>query len=1224
MCAFMPNLNEITKFREELKNIAHEDQITARWGERVYDELPLPDPAEVPDIDLDALLPAEAEKPADGGGNPSEAPKSEPVSEKLTEPASDMFDTVPVTDAPDVSMDTPFPTDLDNSGSDSFVSFDEDRSTGTAPVHEDVASVHTDNTGTAEYPQSDRPSTKSDEPEIVSGDAYPVDEEGMPDTSDMDTFLSSFNFDDISKNDAGASDTADSESSEQMPDEDVGSFDFDTDFDDKDVNADTDVFDGLGQLSKPDFDEGLSEENIPNDAPELSNAGELSEEPHDDAASSGADDDPFNFDDMLSSFDFNPEPIKVNERTETDDTVPEDVETLDEHDEVPADDTLQEERTIPDITIPDIDLSALDSLSDDISRDSEASSVSDESDDFPNPSAALNMDEDEETAQFPVSDETSVLETPAASDTAVADSDTSDNLENMDELLLLSENRDEPAAESADDGADASSFEFSMDTPDSNPLDIPPISGIDAGFDGIGVPDHSPDAFFPQQESNAGEQSGFSLEENPLESDITEVADDQFNLPDNFKDFSADAHTQMFDSVIAKSTGTSEEDEALTISDDDYFNFLNRLESFPFNVQLAIQDYIANGDDRPENKMNFIRFVLEKDSLKKVVNKLEKIINRSIPIPRGFQRKSVEEYEKEKQTFKYWFMHRFLPVAVMSAIALILVFCISVLSWQFIYKPVTAESIYKTGYSYLQNGQYETAIEKFNQAGEYKRKKKWYFSYARAFRTKKQFTAAEKMYLRLIYDFNNDKQGGLEYADMLSTDLRNYEKAETVLRRRVLDQHVNDKDGMLALGDVYMNWADEDPEKYGDAVKIYSRLIELYGENDTFLLRMMRYFIRTDNLAEVLNLKDHFSSRITKIGAENLTELSGYLLEKRYNPKPLDSEQLRAKIDDVRMLLEKAVQTDKAMPEAYYNLGRFFIYNNKQDGAIENLTEAIKLFETAAPMNARRIVRYVDAMRLLGEQLVDQKKYLEAQTLYADALSIYRDYTAFKPLPPNKDIGKLYADYGDIDYFISYNFDSALENYQNAVKELYNTPSINYRIGYIYYQQENYRQAIEAMSRAYAEKANDKNLLYGFGNAFFKRGDYFAALAAYEELLGLLNAQRARKEHALLSTRPDDAAFIERYMHVANNLGATLNRLSERTGDLQRNGRALALYAEATRAWDALTRNPQTMIRAKSVGLAYLNTQNMLNARSSYQSEIYTDISMILENERALEQKEDK
>ena len=223
------------------------------------------------------------------------------------------------------------------------------------------------------------------------------------------------------------------------------------------------------------------------------------------------------------------------------------------------------------------------------------------------------------------------------------------------------------------------------------------------------MPEHITDSFFNQPEGDSGDQSGFSLEENPLDSDITEVADDQFNLPDNFKDFSADAHSQMFDSVIAKSTGSSDGGEALTISDDDYFNFLNKLETFPFNVQLAIQDYIANGDDRPENKMNFIRFVLEKDSLKKVVNKLEKIINRSIPIPRGFQRKTVEEYEREKQTFKYWFMHRFLPVAVMSAIALILVFCISVLSWQFIYKPIRSKPfirpaipIWKTGSMKLQ------------------------------------------------------------------------------------------------------------------------------------------------------------------------------------------------------------------------------------------------------------------------------------------------------------------------------------------------------------------------------------------------------------------------------------------------------------------------------------------------------------------------------------------
>ena len=95
-------------------------------------------------------------------------------------------------------------------------------------------------------------------------------------------------------------------------------------------------------------------------------------------------------------------------------------------------------------------------------------------------------------------------------------------------------------------------------------------------------------------------------------------------------------------------------------------------------------------------------------------------------------------------------------------------------------------------------------------------------------------------------------------------------------------------------------------------------------------------------------------------------------------------------------------------------------------------------------------------------------------------------------------------------------------------------------------------------------------------------------------------------------------------MYTANNLGATLHRLAERTGDSQKNARALALYAEATRAWDALTRNPQTLIRSKSTGLAYLNTQNLLNPNSIYNSEIYADIPMTLEGEKGMTQKEDK
>lgn len=1143
LCAHMPNISEIAKFKDELKDVAHENKITAGWGEPVYDELPLPDTTEVPDIDLDALLPE------------NESPRVEPASAEqepaAIETASTMFDSVPVTGAPTDTLDTLFPADAESGSSDALAH------AGTS------AEQTTQDASAAEMGLGEAGS----EPDIVQGDAYPVDDTAAPEPSDFDDFLSSLNFDTLSTDDAASSGTAQPADSE-LPDRESGdtppiNLD-DMDFGTMDFSGiDSDIF------NEPEAS-GFEGSADPLDTVEL------------DAPASGSD-DPFNFDDMLSSFDFAADRSGAEEKVE-------DAIIGDENAELPSEGQKASS-----------DVLATDKL---------------------------------EPFEPPESGRSAGSSEPSADGDDFGGLDGFDNLDNLEELSLFSEHRAEPhdaaqdvqAAELPAGEHEAAlsdqAMDSSQDVSEAQPLDINPV--LDADIAALAAAEDIPDPLVPAQGGDAWEQAGFSLEENPLESDITEIVDDQFNLPDNFKDFSADTQTRMFDSVIAKSTGSTENPDRLTISDDDYFAFLNKLESFPLNVQLAIQNYIANGDDSPENKMDFIRFVLGKASLKKIVNKLEKILKISIPIPRGFQRRSVEEHERELHSFKYWFMHRCLPVAVMSAIALILIFCISVLSWQFIYKPVTAESLYRAGYAHLENGRYEPAIDKFNQAGEYYRKKSWYFAYARAFREKKQYTAAEWMYSKILYDFNNDKQGGVEYADMLSTDLRNYEKAETVLRRRVLDYHANDKDGLLALGDVFTNWADEDPEKYTDAVKIYSRLIELYGENDVFLLRMMKYFIRTDNLAEVLKLKYHFGSRITRIEPASLTELSGYLLEKRYKPKPLDSEKLRAQIDDVRMLLEKAVQSDKSMPEAYYNLGRFFIYNNKQDGAIENLAKSISLFKTMSSMPARRLLRSVDAMRLLGEQLASQKKYLDAQALYADAISTYRNYTAFKPLPPHRDIGRLYADYGDIDYFISHNFDSALESYQRALKEKYDTPSLHYRIGYIHYSQEDYQQAIASMSRAAAEKAHDKNLLYGFGNAFFKRGDYFAAVAAYEELFALLNAQRSRKERALSNTRPDDAAFMEKYMHTANNLGASLSRLSARTGDSKKNARALALYAEASRAWDALTRNPQTMIRAKSVGLAYLNTKNMLNANSSYESEIYTDIPMILENEKDLEQKEDK
>ena len=168
----------------------------------------------------------------------------------------------------------------------------------------------------------------------------------------------------------------------------------------------------------------------------------------------------------------------------------------------------------------------------------------------------------------------------------------------------------------------------------------------------------------------------------------------------------------------------------------------------------------------------------------------------------------------------------------------------------------------------LESENFPQSETKFSEATKYQLIKKWFFRYAHGYRNHKQFIRAEQMYKNILYCFNFDKTAGLEYAEMETKDLANYEKSEEILLR-------DDADGILMLGDNYLEWADEkNPEKYDEALKRYAELVQLYGPTDKYMARMMRYYIRTDNLKEVLNLKERFFPRPKSLEPQDWTELS--------------------------------------------------------------------------------------------------------------------------------------------------------------------------------------------------------------------------------------------------------------------------------------------------------------------------------------------------------------
>lgn len=694
-----------------------------------------------------------------------------------------------------------------------------------------------------------------------------------------------------------------------------------------------------------------------------------------------------------------------------------------------------------------------------------------------------------------------------------------------------------------------------------------------------------------------------------------------FTPPEKFQNF-VDEHGKAFVTAAAPKASTTDMEGGipLAISEQDFKKFLSRLENMPLNVRKEIQYYLAYDDDLEASKMELVDLIIKDAPLKKIVRALEDTLKKSIKIPKDFDKKSVEELEREKKTLKYRLRHQILPLITIAGILTLLLASIFVLGWHFIYKPVIAENYYKDGLVYLQSGKNMPAIEKFDKAGTYWKKKRWYFRYADAFRRKKQYSAAESIYLRLLTDFNHDVAGGIAYAQMLSLELRDYQKAETVLRRQVLDYHPQSEKAFYALANVYLDWGLEDASKLEEASKIFSSLLQRAGHNDAYNAGMMKYYIRTNQLAKVLPFKDYFLKSGKKILQSDLNELNAYLLDCLYEPSSHITPELKARISDLREVLEKSHQLHDRDPEANYLLGRFFVYNYNDDKAEYYLKRAVDNYgDEILPLN--RFFKKLDALRLYGELFLLRGQQLEAETIFSNALNLYRNYSAISELPRNKVVGKLFEDYGNIKYFIANDYALALETYRKATAQNADSASIRYKMGYIHYQLQDYDQACTEFGKAYAEKSNDVNLLFSLGNALFKRADYQLAQAYYERLMETLDAEKIRRGIMLPQLREIDTLFVENYMKATNNLAVALNRLAVQQGNSEMNARSFALFAESTRAWDALTRNPSTLIRVKNQQApAYVNVQYMSVPDKNFVPEIYTEIPKTLENERILVQ----
>ena len=666
----------------------------------------------------------------------------------------------------------------------------------------------------------------------------------------------------------------------------------------------------------------------------------------------------------------------------------------------------------------------------------------------------------------------------------------------------------------------------------------------------------------------------------------------------------------------------AEESETLppnTLSDEQYKVFLKNLSEYPLNVRLAFEDLIVQDEFTEDAEFEIIEKILNKAPARQVAGMLEKMLDTSIPVPRDFEHRTADEYEAYKKSLSYQLRNKIIPAALVGMVALLVLWGLFNFSKNCIYKPLKANSLYKQGYALLEADEYPQSEMKFNEAVKYRISKKWFFNYARGYRQHKQYQRAGTMYQNILKCFRHDKPAGLEYADMELNDMANYPRAEEIVRREVLDYHINDKDGILMLGDIFLEWAtDKDPSKFELAREQYATLIQLYEPSDLYKSRMMRYFIRTDNLREVLQLKPDFENRDKSLCAEDWAELSGYLLDKYYGPMDPSEEYLRYEIEGLRGLLLKAVKSNPENPIAYYNLAKYFINTNEIESIEATLQRAIEKFNLVPSMKNRDVYKYIDSYRLLGEHYMDTTDYLQAQEQFAEGISLYtteRDNAGFAGTP---SIGKLYEDMGNIKYSISGDYDEALLNYKYSVELENDSPSLRYRIGYIQYKNKNYLEALGAFMKSGDGNIKERNLQLAMANTLFLRGDDYAAEGYYNQLIDNLDAEIAEQGIVFPQTSVNDYDTVNTYLYAANNYGVTLYHLAKRTGDSALNAQSIVQFSQSVRAWDALTRNQDTLLRLPGSNLAEQNIKYITSPIPNYEPSIYIEIPRTLTNNERL------
>ena len=640
-------------------------------------------------------------------------------------------------------------------------------------------------------------------------------------------------------------------------------------------------------------------------------------------------------------------------------------------------------------------------------------------------------------------------------------------------------------------------------------------------------------------------------------------------------------------------------EELLELTEEQFDRLKKSLSYLPKNLKMLIEELIGEQNLSGESLKNLVDLLVGGATPVAVAAEVARITGKRVVIPRQFEKRTGLAFEEERRTFAYAFRENILPIIKVFGLSAIFLSLLFFLGVRYIYRPIYANSLYRRGYAHVEADRYLQGNESFARAVNIWSAKGWFYRYAEAFTEKNQYLFATQKYDELLVRYQGDRRGILDYAHLESRYLANYEKAKNLLNT-LLEKNIRDYDALLAMGDNYLEWAEEDTDRLEDARFSYATILDYYGEKEEVLFRMLKYFIRTDQLGETVTLKNMIESKKLKIDPEVYAELGGYLFD-------------RKEFDEVPDTLFKAMEVNRELPEIHYNLARYFEYAQDPREEEKAINNSIHYLEASLPLNKKRLNMLIDSYNRLGKSYWREKEYLDAEKWYQRAVGMIEDAQKRKIFAEKSDFGEVYKNLGDIYYYVDRNLDAAMKLYRLAEENLYRSPDVNYKIGYIQYAGGVYEEAMLRFSRVMEDFPNNENALYSLANTLYHRMDFFSAQGYYLHLLDIMENRKDRIPFLRIQDNLEHKALIEYIMKTYNNLGVTLKELSEQTGDPEKNSTALVDLTFSSEYFDFLTRDPETLRRGLTKNLAFLNQKGILYPQSGFELQIYNRLPNNLE-----------